>query len=543
MLSTMQGFELTVAALFTHGRRLHGESDIVTSTDAGTRRVSFDTVARRAEQLARALQRLGVGAGDRVGTLATNTQEHLEAYLAVPGMGAVLHTLNFRLHPDQLAYVIDHAEDKVIIVEDVLVPVLAPVLPKLTTVPQLLVVGDVGGGAGALDYALDYGATVDSEAEGFVWPSVDEQAAAGLCYATGTTGDPKGVVYSHRSTVLHALVLCGSGGLGLGDRDRILPIVPMFHVNAWGLPYAGWLMGSDFVLPGRFLQAEPLCDLIEAERPTISCAIPGIWTDILRHTETREVDLSSLRAVVCAGSAVPRSLVEAFEQRHGLRIVQAWGMTETSPAGAIAWPPKGAEPEDDIEWRSRTGRLAPLVEARVVGADDEELPWDGTSVGELEVRGPWITGSYYKDPAPDRFHDGWLRTGDIGTLDPKGYIQLTDRAKDVIKSGGEWISSVELETVLLSHPQVVDAAVIGVADERWQERPLALVITDGHVEPADLREFLVGRVARWWLPERWAVVDEIPKTSVGKNDKKVLRAKHAEGGFDVQELTAPARAR
>jgi fatty-acyl-CoA synthase len=313
----------------------------------------------------------------------------------------------------------------------------------------------------------------------------------------------------------------------------------MFHVNAWGLPYTGWLVGIDFVMPDRFLQPGPLVEAIERERVTYSVGAPSVWNAILRHTEAHPGDLSTLRRVIVGGAAVPRALMEAFRDRHGLEIVQAWGMTETGPLGAVARPPKGVSPDEEWDYRSMTGRVVPGVELRIADDKGDILPWDGESAGEIEVRGPWVTASYHRDPAPDRFHDGWLRTGDAGTVDHRGYVRITDRVKDVIKSGGEWISSVELENQLMAHPEVVEAAVIGVPDPRWDERPLACVVrTEGSsVTPEQLSEFLSERVARLWLPERWTFIDKIPKTSVDKFDKRALRARYADGGLVVQEVT------
>ncbi len=541
MLSTMQDCPLTIAALFAHGRAIHADSEVVTCEGDRVRRARFAEVAERAERLAAALRRLGVRPGDRVATFSWNTQEHLEAYLAVPCMGAVLHTLNIRLFPEQLVYVANHAEDRIVLVDDSLVPLLAKVAPELRTVERFVVVG--GGDAAALGDVLRYEEVLAAERPGFDWPAIDERAAAAMCYTSGTTGNPKGVVYSHRSTYLHSLASCAASAFALTDRDRILVIVPMFHANAWGLPYAGWLAGADFVMPGRFLQAEPLCRLIAAERPTMSGAVPTIWNDILRHLETHPADLSSLRLVACGGSAVPRRLMERFHEEHGVRIVQAWGMTETSPLAALALAPKGARPEQEMDWRARTGRVMGGVELRIVDDAGAVLAWDGKTAGEIEVRGPWITAAYYRDPSPEKFHDGWLRTGDVGTVDVHGFVQITDRAKDVIKSGGEWISSVELENALMAHPDVLEAAVIGVPDPRWEERPLACVVPRPGARPTTeaLQAFLGERVARWWVPERWSFIDEVPKTSVGKFDKKVLRARHAEGGLTVVGA-APTRA-
>ncbi len=539
MQSTMQDRPLTINTIFEHGRRVHSDSEVVTFMGADSRRANYHHVAERAERLAAALKRLGIGEGDRVGTFCWNTQEHLEAYFAIPCMGAVLHTLNLRLFPDQLTYIINHAEDRAIIVDDSLVPLLARVAGDLKTVERYVVVGD--GDASALGDVLRYEELIANEQDGFGWTEVDERSAAAMCYTSGTTGNPKGVVYSHRSTFLHSIAACAGFTFGFTEHDRILPIVPMFHANAWGLPYAGWMAGADFIMPNRFLQAEPLCRLIMAERPTFSGAVPTIWNDILRYAESNPVDLSSLRMVICGGSAVPRSLMERFEQRFGVKIIQAWGMTETSPLAAIAYPPKGCCEEELMDWRSKTGRVKPGVEIRLMDGETI-LPWDGQSVGEIEVRGPWITAAYYGDDTPEKFHDGWLRTGDVGTLNEKGFIQITDRAKDVIKSGGEWISTVELETTLMAHADVVEAAVIGVPDEKWDERPLACVVLKegAQTTPEQLRGFLAERVAKWWVPERWAFIDEVPKTSVGKFDKKVLRARREHGELDVVEAGSKA---
>jgi fatty-acyl-CoA synthase len=446
--------------------------------------------------------------------------------------GAVLHTLNLRLFPDQLAWIVNHAEDKVLLVDASLAPLLAK-LGDLPALERVIVVDD------------EYEGLLAAEEPVFDWPDLDEGAAATMCYTSGTTGNPKGVAYSHRSVVLHALAQCGADAFGISQRDRILLVVPMFHANAWGLPYAGWMAGSRFVLPGPTLRPDHLAALIRDHRVTFAEGVPTIWNDMLVHTEAYGVDFSSLRMILSGGSAVPRSLIAAYRDRFGVPLVQAWGMTETGPLAAIAFPPVEVEAggEAELDHRARTGRIIPGVEVRAVDESGAEVPRDGVAVGELEARGPWVTRSYYREPAPERFHDGWLRTGDVGSIDPRGFIQLTDRMKDVIKSGGEWISSVELETRLMAHPDVFEAAVIAVPDERWQERPLACVVrrpgTGADVAPAALTAFLADQVARWWLPERWAFVDEIPKTSVGKFDKKELRARHAAGLLAVVTTSSP----
>jgi fatty-acyl-CoA synthase len=536
--STMQDFPLTTTAIMRHGGRVHGSSECVTWTDNGPRRATFADVVERADRLAGTLARLGIRPGDRVGTFMWNSQEHLEAYLAVPSMGAVLHTLNIRLFPEQLTYVINHAEDRVVIVDDSLVPVLARVVGQLDTIEQFIVVGD--GDAAPLGDVLRYHDLLAAEPPGFAWPEIDERSAAAMCYTSGTTGNPKGVAYSHRSSFLHALAVTSAGAMALTDRDRVLAIVPMFHANAWGLPYAAFLGGSSLLMPGRFLQAEPLTTMIRDEKATFSGAVPTIWADILRYGEEHDIDLSSIRMVICGGSAVPRSLMERFEERYGVRIIQAWGMTETSPLAAVAHVPAAVElhSDDEMEWRAKTGRVMGGVELRIVDDAGDELPWDGDAVGEIEVRGPWITGEYYGDPAPEKFHDGWLRTGDVGSVDARGYVQITDRAKDVIKSGGEWISSVELENLLMSHPDVVEASVVGIPDARWDERPLACVVrrAGSETDAATFAGFLTGKLAKWQVPEYWAFIDEVPKTSVGKFDKKVLRARHEKGDLAVEKL-------
>jgi fatty-acyl-CoA synthase len=525
---------LTIASLYRRGRDIFGDSEVVTFEGQESRGATFTTVSQRAEKLAAALLRLGIREGDRVATFSWNNQEHQDAYLAVPCMGAILHTLNLRLAPEQLAWIINHAEDKVIIVDGSLVPALAKIKDQLRTVQHCIVTGR--DDASALGDVLRYDDLIRAESSGFDWPGLDERSAASMCYTTGTTGDPKGVVYSHRSVYLHSLAQWGA--FSLTEADRLLVIVPMFHVNAWGFPYTAWMLGADLLMPGRFLQADPLCHFIQQERPTVAFGVPTVWTDVLRYVDANQRDLSSLRLVVCGGSAVPRSLMEQFQERHGVRIIQAWGMTETSPVAAIAFPPRGVADTDEMNWRAKTGRVVAGVELRTVDDDGIALPADGQSVGEIEVRGPWITGSYYLVDAPDKFQDGWLKTGDVGHVDAKGFVQITDRSKDVIKSGGEWISSVDLETALAGHPDVIEATVVGVPDERWQERPLALVVLKpgAATTPDALQSFLASKVARWWVPERWAFVGEIPKTSVGKFNKKVVRAMYAEGRLPVTEL-------
>ena len=539
MLSTMQDAQLLVSGILRHGQRVYGDSRVLTVTDAeGTAtETSFAEVAARAEKLAKALKRLGIGDSDRVGTFLWNNQAHVEAYLAIPAMGAVLHTLNIRLFPEQLAYIINHAEDQVIICDASIAGLLGRVRNEIPTVRHIIVVGE--GDTEVLGETLAYEELLAAEEPGYDWPEFDERQAAAMCYTSGTTGNPKGVVYSHRSTYLHAMAITSGSSMGISERDSVLSIVPMFHANAWGTPYGAFMTGADLIMPQQFLQAAPLAAMIERHRPTISAGVPTIWSDLLRFTQTNPVDMSSLRMVTAGGAAVPRQLIERYRDELGVEMVQGWGMTETSPLCALATPPRQAAPDEEIEWRVKTGRVVPGVEIRICGDDGTVLPNDGESVGEFEVRGPWITASYYGDPASDRFHDGWLRTGDIGSVDKWGYMQISDRSKDVIKSGGEWISSVELENEVMAHPDVIEAAVIAVPDERWSERPLvAVVLEPGSSTTADdLVGFLTGRVSKWWLPERWSFIAEVPKTSVGKFDKKVLRAQHADGDLEVLEVS------
>lgn len=530
-------FQLTVPAIARRLESCYGDGEVVTLRDDGPAHASYAEVAERVSRLARALRSLGVEPGERVGTFAWNSQRHLELYLAVPGVGAVLHTVNIRLFPEQIAYVIDHAGDRVVFVDDSLVPMLAPLVDRLPDVRHWVVMGD-GPIPDGLPGAVSYEALLeDAGPGGHDFPELDERQAAALCYTSGTTGNPKGVLYSHRSIALHSTAMCMADGLGLSAADRLLTIVPMFHVNAWGLPYSAALTGATLLMPGPHLQGEPLARLIEIEGATLLAGVPTVLSALLAHVDSHGGDLSSLRGGICGGAAVPRSLMEGFE-RHGVRILQAWGMTETSPLLTVARPAGGRDPEGEWADRLTAGRLGPWVEARIVG-DAGLQPHDGEATGEVEVRGPWVASAYLDDPeGADKFSDGWLRTGDIGTIDRRGFVRLTDRAKDLIKSGGEWISSVELENELAGHPQVREAAVIAMPDERWSERPLACVVLEpgADVGPAELRRHLEGSFARWQLPDAFAFVDEVPKTSVGKFDKKVLRRRLADGELEIERV-------
>ncbi|GHC76632.1 long-chain fatty acid--CoA ligase [Streptomyces flavofungini] len=549
MLSTMQDVPLTVTRILDHGTTVHGDSQVVTWTgDGAPQRRTFRDVGARTARLAHALRDdLGVQEDERVATFMWNNAEHVEAYFAVPCMGAVLHTLNLRLPADQLTWIVGHAADRVIIINGSLLGLIAPLLDRMPTVEHLVVSGP--GDRSLLDGARvrvhDYEELIAGKPTAYDWPELDERRAAAMCYTSGTTGDPKGVVYSHRSIYLHSMQVNMSQSMGLTDADLTLVVVPQFHVNAWGLPHATFMTGVSMLMPDRFLQPAPLAEMIESERPTHAAAVPTIWQGLLAELTAKPRDVSCLTQVTIGGAACPPSLMEAFD-RLGVRVCHAWGMTETSPLGTVSRPPAHAIGTDaEFAYRLTQGRFPAGVEGRLVGPDGTRLPWDGESAGELEVRGPWIAGSYYGGAGgeslrpEDKFSsDGWLKTGDVGVISADGFLTLTDRAKDVIKSGGEWISSVDLENALMSHPDVAEAAVVAVPDTKWGERPLATVVLkeDATADYAALRDFLATRVAKWQLPERWAIVPAVPKTSVGKFDKKVLRRQYAAGELDVTQL-------
>ncbi|WP_243790251.1 long-chain fatty acid--CoA ligase [Saccharopolyspora gloriosae] len=539
MLSTMHDGPLSIARILEHGSTAHGASEVATWTGEQARRRSYAEVGRRAAQLAHALRELGVTGDQRVATFMWNNAEHLEIYQAAPSMGAVLHTLNIRLFPEQITYIADHAEDHVVVVDASLIPLFQKILPTLSTVRHVVVNGDPASLQAPEGVQVhEYEQLLRGRPETFDWPELDEHSAAAMCYTSGTTGNPKGVVYSHRSIWLHSMQVCMSDGMALAQADRGLAVVPMFHAMSWGLPYAALMSGASLIMPDRFLQPEPLARMIGTLHPTMAAAVPTIWQGLLQHLDQNPQDISSLREVVVGGSACPPSLMRTFQERYGIPVLHAWGMTETSPLGSVARPPGSATGEQQWPYRESQGRLSSAVQARLIDDTGNELPWDGKSVGELEVRGPWVASSYYNNDDPDKFRDGWLRTEDVGTLSADGFLRLTDRAKDVIKSGGEWISTVELENHLVSHPAVAEAMVVGVPDPKWDERPLAAVVLHegAQVDVAELRAFLTDRVAKWQLPEHWTFIDEAPKTSVGKYDKKRLRKQHADGELALRHV-------
>jgi fatty-acyl-CoA synthase len=533
----MMDFPLTLPPLLRRAETYFGDQQIVTRMpDKSFHRYTFRDMAARAKRLAVGLEGLGLKKGDRVATLCWNHYQHMEAYFGIPCGGFVLHTLNLRLHPTDIGYIAKHGGDKAVIVDKSLLPLL-DTFKDSTDIEHVLVVED--------SYEeLLAGASADDWTE----PELDEWDAAAMCYTSGTTGRPKGVVYAHRSTVLHALGVASLSPLGerVSEEDTLLPVVPMFHANAWGYPYLAAMVGAKLVFPGPFLDPESLLEDFVAEKVTWTAGVPTIWLGMLQMLDANpdKWDLTHMKGMLVGGSAVPRSMIAGYRERHGLKVVQGWGMTETSPVASVSdmiGDLRKADADTQYDFVAMAGIPLPLVELRVMADDGSEVPWDGESMGELEVRGPWVASSYYDDDElKDRWtDDGWFRTGDIVSMHPKGFIQIKDRSKDVIKSGGEWISSVELENKIMGHPAVAEAAVIAMPHEKWSERPLAVVVFKQGESATEeqLREHLTGQCAKWWIPDRFEFVEEIPKTAVGKFKKTALREQFA----DVR-AEAPAEA-
>ncbi len=527
---TMMNFPLTLTHLVERARTLFRDGEIVSrAPDRSLHRYTYAAMGGRAARIAAALTRLGVGRGDRVATLCWNHYRHLELYAGVPSMGAVLHTLNLRLHPDELAYIASHAEDRVCVVDRSLLPLFEKFAARVPSLRHVIVVPDDGP---TPDGKLDYEALLEAEDGSFEFPSLDENSAALICYTSGTTGSPKGVVYSHRSTVLHTLAACMVDALAIREMDTLLPVVPMFHANAWGIPFAAIATGAKLVFPGPHLDPGGLLDLMVSERVTFAAGVPTIWLGILAalDADPKKWDLTAMRSMLIGGSAAPPSLIEGFDRRHGLQVLHAWGMTEMSPLGTIAHVKRHLRTRDDAETlslRASQGYAVPFVEQRHVGDDGTVLAQDGVAMGELEVRGPWVAGAYFGGEDGDRFtKDGWFKTGDVVTIDRDGYMRICDRSKDVIKSGGEWISSVLLENALMGHPSVFEAAVFAAHHATWGERPLgAIVFKQGQTATKDeLLAHLAGRFAKFWMPDDFLFVTEIPRTSTGKFLKTKLRA-------------------
>jgi fatty-acyl-CoA synthase len=527
----MQDVPLVIPHIFDRAEKYFGQKEIVTATGTGLERITYAKWAARTRKLGGALDQLGISPDGRVATFAWNNARHLELYFAAPCTGRVLHTLNIRLFPEQLTYIVNHADDEVIFVDRSLLALLAPLLPTFENLKHLVLMDD---GKGDIPEDLNGHELLDYEelvaaAEPVEFDVTDEDRAASMCYTSGTTGNPKGVVYSHRSTFLHTMGAMMADSLGARESDVILPVVPMFHANAWGLAHAAVASGASLVMPGNDLSGPALADLIVGEKVTVAAGVPTIWMAVLPELKGR--DTSGLRAIPCGGSAVPKSLSEGFREQTGLPILQAWGMTETSPIAAVCHLDSDQEllpVEEKAELRTQVGRIVFGTECRVVEPESTtEVAWDGESSGELQCRGNWIAAEYYDDERSDESFtdDGWLRTGDVATMDARGRIRLVDRTKDLIKSGGEWISSVELENELMAHPKIAEAAVIGVAHPKWGEAPLACVVK---APGEDLTEeeviaFLEGKIAKWQLPKGVIWIDEVPKTSVGKFSKKTLR--------------------
>lgn len=538
MQGLMMNWQLTLDKIIEHANRLYPHKRVTTmQPDGSLHRYTYGEMYGRVKRLAKALTKLGVEPGDRVGTFAWNNYQHLELYYAVPGAGAVCHTLNIRLFPDQLSYIINHAEDKVVFIDGTLLPLYEKLAGETKCVQYHVLFNAPPSAAGRLPNTLFYEDLIADSDEDFDWLATDENMAMGMCYTSGTTGDPKGALYSHRSMFLHTLGESQANALGVCEQDKVLAVVPQFHAMAWGLPYAAVAAGAELIMPGPHLKPEPLANLIAQERVTIAAGVPTIWNGLYHELKQNPRDVSCVRALVVGGAAMPRSLTQAYESELGVNVVHAWGMTEMSPLGTVSRLSSAhVDLDKQQQWDVKAKQGYPLlgVELRIVDEVGQELPWDGKTMGELQVRGPWIIRQYFKRPATTDYmtEDGWFRTGDVVTISPDGYMTITDRTKDLVKSGGEWISTVELETTLIGHPKVLEAVVIAVPDDKWSERPLAAVVRtqDGwDLTEDEVRGYLAERVAKFWVPDRVVFIDEVPKTSVGKFDKKVLRRMYAAG--------------
>ena len=534
MQGQMMDYPLTLTPILERARRLYGKKAIVTKAGPSLVRYTYADMVERVGRLANALEKLGVRRGDRVATLAWNNAYHLEIYFAVPCMGAVLHPLNLRLPGDQLAYIIQHADDQVIFVDPTLLPAVEKLAPHLKNVRHYIIMGDTVPEGTTLSPVSAYEDLIQSVGSDYPWPRLDENDAAAMCYTSGTTGNPKGVVYSHRSIFLHSMGLSMTDSFGISERDIFMPVVPMFHVLAWGTPFLCTMLGTEMVFPGPHMTPRDLASLIQAEHVTLTAGVPTLWIGLLNLLENERYDLSSLRGMIVGGSAAPQWMIEDFERKHGINVMHAWGMTEMSPLGTVSRL-KSYQldlPEAErFRIRAKQGTAVPCVDIRAVDEQGQEIAWDGKAFGELQVRGPWIISSYYKDDrTADAFQDGWFRTGDVVTIDPEGFMQIVDRTKDLVKSGGEWISSVDLENTIMSHPKVLEAAVIAVPHPRWQERPLACVVAKPDfkedITKEEIYEHIRPHFAKWALPDDIVFLDSIPKTSVGKFDKKVLRVEY-----------------
>jgi fatty-acyl-CoA synthase len=541
MRGLMMDMPLLISDLIRHADRHHGDTEIVSKRveggegAAGVHRYSYREAHRRARRLAKALGRLGMRMHDRVGTLAWNGYRHFEIYYAVAGSGGVIHTINPRLFEDQIVYIANHAEDRILCFDPTFVPLVERLAPQLKTVRHyVLMTGRAHMPARTSIPGLAcYEELVEAEDDRLEWPSFDERTAACLCYSSGTTGNPKGVLYSHRSTILHAYGAALPDVLNLSSRDVVLPVVPMFHVNAWGLPYSAAACGTKLVFPGQHLDGKSLYELFEAERVTMSAGVPTVWLGLLQFMGAQKLRFSTLRRVVIGGSACPPAMMRSFNEDYGVEVLHAWGMTEMSPLGCVCTLKEkhfALDPEARFAIRMKQGRPPFGVDWRIVDGEGRELPTDGKTFGDLQVRGPWVLQGYFKGEGGDPLRDGWFPTGDVATLDPDGYMQITDRSKDVIKSGGEWISSIDLENIAIAHPAIAEAAVIGVPHPKWDERPIVVAVRKAgqSVTREELLRFYEGKVAKWWLPDDVVFVDELPHTATGKLSKITLRQKFAD---------------
>ncbi|HZF76132.1 MAG TPA: long-chain-fatty-acid--CoA ligase [Acetobacteraceae bacterium] len=533
MLGLMQDWPLLVHRVIDHAARHHAEREVVSrSVEGPVHRTTYAELRRRSLRLAKRLSREGVGLGDRVATMAWNTWRHLEAWYGITGVGAIYHTLNPRLFPDQIAWILNHAESRIMLADLTFVPLLERLAPQLPHIRRYVILTEAAHmPETSLPGAVDYEGWLAEADEDFAWARFEENTAAGLCYTSGTTGDPKGVLYSHRSNLLHAMAAVAPDVFALRATDRVLPVVPMFHANGWSLPFAAPLAGAALVMPGPRLDGASVHAVLEEERVTFTAAVPTVWLGLLQHLEATCAPLSSLQRVVIGGSACPRMLIEAFARR-GVQVVHAWGMTEMSPLGSVNVPKPetaGLEPEARLDLQCRQGIAPFLVDMRIVGDDGQEKPWDGEAFGNLQVKGPAVVRRYFREERDALTPDGWFETGDVATIDANGYMQVTDRTKDVIKSGGEWISSIALENLAVGHPDVAEAAVIAARHPKWDERPLLVVVPKPGRQPTkeSLIAHLAPHVARWWLPDDVVIVEEIPHTATGKIQKTRLRATFA----------------
>jgi len=538
MKALMMNYPLTIDRILEHANRVYPDKRIYSKLpDGSMHHYTYAHLYKRVKRLSNVLDRLGVHPGDRVATFSWNNYQHVELYFGIPAAGAVCHTLNLRLFPDQLAFIINHAEDRVIFVDGALLPLIERVADRIEGVSHFVLFNTDRGVESKLKNVLYYEELMADVDEAFDWKVSDENDAMGLCYTSGTTGDPKGVLYSHRSMYLHTLGECQANALGLMERDVVLPVVPQFHAMAWGLPYACAHVGAEMILPGPDLSPHAIAELIVGHKVTVAAGVPTIWAGLYHELKSNPRDVSTIRALVVGGAAIPRALIEAFEKDLGVNVLHAWGMTETSPLGTVSIPMRRhLELPENERWdvKAKQGYPVAGVELRLVSESGEELPWDAVTMGELQVRGPWIASEYFKlGSKPEHFtKDGWFRTGDVATIGEDAFMHILDRTKDLIKSGGEWISSVAVENALMAHPKVAEAAVIAVPSEKWSERPLAVVVRapgGGDLTHEELSAHLLSQFPRFWLPDEVVFVEEIPKTSVGKLDKKVLRHRYAQG--------------